>query len=167
MDDPYLHEQVRSSMKPFFIHYAKALPVTNSMTMAMSAFIICHEIAHYTLGYIGQPLDKQHELDADKQGYLYLQRVCQAFDDTASLKVSENMMAVPSILMDLFDLNHNRFGYSHRCQNLSENLSCTWTQEAESLYEGFQSTVQEVLKHLGLDELQLHPEGINENQVKC
>jgi len=168
LQDPFLHEKVRLYIKPYLTEapYPEALPVTNCMVMAMSAFVICHEIAHHTHGHIGKATNKQHEYEADQQGYKYFMQVIEAFDQTQYLKVSDNMLAAPCLLMDYFDfaerwyaqqqgLSHITESVSHplsskRRQALEQHYAHHWGEEAHNLYGGFQSSLTELMQQLGL-----------------
>ncbi|MDG5490598.1 hypothetical protein [Psychroserpens sp. SPM9] len=130
---PYLHERIRDNIKPLLFTYPECTKFAHSISKAMIAFIICHEIAHVQLGHINQVENPNLEFDADKLAFEYYDQLLNSKNKKGYLVFNNKLLCLPIILMNYFSILE-KFSYIKNGNIPSRNTHPNPISRAERLW---------------------------------
>ncbi len=95
--DPDHHQSIRELIWPLAQRHVDILPLANLLTMAMFAYMMCHEIAHHNLQHDQHQQSHKIEFEADQLGFEYYCQVIDHFGTLTTLEIPPNMHSAPLV----------------------------------------------------------------------
>lgn len=154
MGTPELFEEELAQKAAFIRRHTPLMPIADAIWRAMWAFVLCHEIAHHRLGHLRITRATRHELQADRLGYVYFQKLIAQSQLTEHLRLSQNLQAVPCLFFKAYESWESWRGRpmtsEHYPSNaarrtaLEERFGPLWNEAAVHLHSGCCAAFDEV-----------------------
>lgn len=102
------HEEIRERVSPWIEGAGNRLRVAHDLSVACFLSVVCHELAHHSLGHLNMDGSWEVELEADREGFKMIQRL---FADPRSLDLIPHQpysLAAPWVVLNLIDASERR-----------------------------------------------------------
>lgn len=140
------HSEFRDELWPLVSNFVDILPAANALTMTQVAFMLCHEIAHSTLGHLSGGDRYEIELEADHQAFEYLLKVKSNRDKLTYLKINDSTLGAPSLsLLYLSAMSKKNLGvdsstkvypsFEERAKKLERQASLHWNDRSVEKFQ--------------------------------
>lgn len=156
LKNPNQFKVQRERMQHYNVKYPKALMLSHPIGRTMTIFMLCHEIAHCTLGHVSKTSDKQHEFDADMKASEYFARIVDkgALNKETFAYIDPKITFSPLFLFQIFDVYEHWLsmtGYqnthdSHppaqlRMKHVEPFFSNIMNEQSNELHQGLTKTI--------------------------
>lgn len=104
---PANHAAIRKRFLPYLSSHPDCMELSHALSRSMLVFIICHEIAHSTLGHSPKKPSSENELAADQRASDYFLTIQKAGKSVSWIYVHEKLLCAPLILFRLLSLGES------------------------------------------------------------
>lgn len=158
--NPYLHERHQARFKGFMMRHVDCLELSHALSRAMVVFVMCHEVAHTSLGHTAEEQRIEHEIEADRLAASFFTRVIDAGAEAGLIFIHPKLAGAPVLWMRLFDLLERHIfrqsgtkisGRTHppaltRAAWLEGHLSDRLNPDARYILDGFVAALDDIAR---------------------